>query len=113
MYELKKRLVISVVVLFSVFIIGSQFHVEAAGIVGTGTAASCTDSAFTKALAGGGLITFNCGTTPVTILLASQKTITVNTTIDGRGLVTLSGGGRTPILYINNFQGVSVTVQNL
>ena len=35
--------------------------VRAAGVVGTGTAASCTEAAFANALSGGGTVTFNCG----------------------------------------------------
>jgi hypothetical protein len=33
----------------------------AAGMVGTGTAESCTDAALDAALVGGGLVTFDCG----------------------------------------------------
>ena len=42
--------------------------VQAAVVVGNGTAASCTETAFDDALAVGGNITFNCGAAPVTIL---------------------------------------------
>ena len=31
------------------------------GVVGTGTAASCTEAAFASAVAAGGVITFDCG----------------------------------------------------
>src|SRR5437763_1953306 len=64
--------------------------VFAAGVVGDGTPGSCTDAALTSALSGGGLVTFNCGPSPVTIVI-SEKTISDDTTIDGGGLVTLSG----------------------
>jgi len=74
-------------------------------VVGTGTAESCTGQAFIDAVALGGVITFDCGTKPVTITVdapakvfndASDKVV-----IDGGGKVTLSGGGKTRILYMN------------
>jgi len=74
-------------------------------VVGTGTSESCTASAFVAAVALGGVITFNCGANPVTITLTKPAKIFNNTTpdivIDGGGLVTLSGGGATRILYMN------------
>src|SRR5262245_4419216 len=66
--------------------------VRAAGVVGTGSAASCTEAALDAALAGGGLVTFNCGPVPVTITITISKTIASNTTIDGGSLITISGG---------------------
>ncbi|MBU1237306.1 MAG: hypothetical protein KJ634_01375 [Gammaproteobacteria bacterium] len=73
-------------------------------VIGTGTAASCTAAAFIAAVAQGGKITFNCGPDPVTITLSSPAKMFNNkpdVVIDGGGLVTLSGGGRTRILYMN------------
>jgi len=72
---------------------GRAVPAQAAGAVGTGTPASCTDAAFTAALAGGGAVTFNCGPNPHTITLVSQKSIAANTTIDGGGFVTLGAHG--------------------
>lgn len=74
-------------------------------VVGDGTAASCTSDAVIAAVAAGGVITFACGPDPVTITLDRPAKI-VNATgpeivIDGGGKVTLSGGGRTRILYMN------------
>jgi len=43
----------------------------AAGVVGTGTPESCTEAALDAALAGGGLVRFNCGVEPVPITLTS------------------------------------------
>jgi predicted outer membrane repeat protein len=74
---------------------------QAAGIVGTGTAASCNDATLTAALAGGGVVTFNCGAAPVTITILSSKFISASTSIDGGKLVTLSGGGTQHILYVS------------
>jgi hypothetical protein len=74
-------------------------------VIGTGTEESCTPEAFIDAVAKGGVITFDCGPKPVIITLdrpakvfndASDRIV-----IDGGGLVTLSGGGATRILYMN------------
>lgn len=74
-------------------------------VVGQGTPASCTSSAFVRAVARGGVITFNCGNQPVTITLAATAKIMNNgrakTVIDGGGKVTLSGGGKRRIIYMN------------
>lgn len=74
-------------------------------VVGTGTPASCTGSAFVAAVAKGGVITFNCGKNPVTITLAQTAKVFNNrgpkVVIDGGGKVTLSGGKRVRILYQN------------
>lgn len=66
-------------------------------VVGNGTAASCTEATFLDALAvvqtgGGGTITFNCGTEPITITFTAYKPIpTAGITIDGGDKVTFSG----------------------
>jgi hypothetical protein len=74
-------------------------------VVGTGTAASCTASAFIDAVAQGGRITFNCGAEPVMITLDRPAKVVNSASddvvIDGGGKVTLSGGGRSRILYMN------------
>jgi hypothetical protein len=73
--------------------------------VGTGAPASCTAEAFIEAVAAGGVVTFDCGPDPVTITLDRPAKIYNDTgpeiVIDGGGLVTLSGGGSTRILYMN------------
>jgi len=69
-------------------------------VVGSGTPASCTEDAFTKAVASGGTIAFNCGASPYTLTLTSQKTVATDTVIDGGNLLTLSGGNNTRILNI-------------
>jgi hypothetical protein len=57
------------------------------------------------AVAAGGVITFSCGTTPVTITMkATAKVRNANgprIVLDGGGLVTLSGEGKRRILYMN------------
>ncbi len=73
-------------------------------VVGRGTPASCTSAAVVRAVAKGGVITFNCGPKPVTITMTTTAKV-VNTShrivLDGGGKVTLSGGGRLRILYMN------------
>jgi hypothetical protein len=74
-------------------------------IVGTGTPASCTADAFIEAVAQGGIITFDCGPDPVEITLDRPAKVfndaADDVVIDGGGRVTLSGGDRTRILYMN------------
>ncbi|MEU8286389.1 hypothetical protein AB0C01_18870 [Micromonospora sp. NPDC048905] len=73
--------------------------------IGTGTPASCTSAAVVKAVAAGGVITFNCGPAPVTIkMTATAKVRNANgpkIVLDGGGKVTLSGQGQRRILYMN------------
>jgi hypothetical protein len=102
-------------------------------VVGTGTPASCTGAAFVAAVAKGGVITFDCGPDPVTIVLSSTAKVFndrgTKLVIDGGNKVTLSGGGTTRILYMatcdaaqvyppgpgdcNTNPGVQLVVQNL
>ena len=73
-------------------------------VIGTGTPASCTSAAVVAAVARGGVITFDCGPNPVRILMTETAKV-VNTSptvvIDGGGKVTLDGGDRRRILYMN------------
>lgn len=74
-------------------------------IIGDGTPGSCTADAFINAVAQGGKIVFNCGADPVTITLDRPAKIfndaNPDLVIDGNGLITLSGGGKSRILYMN------------
>lgn len=74
-------------------------------VVGSGTAASCTSSAFVAAVAAGGVVTFDCGPDPVVITLAETAKVFNDTgpriVIDGGGKVALSGAGQRRILYMN------------
>jgi len=63
----------------------------AGGVVGFGTPGTCTQNALHTRLAGGGLVTFNCGG-PATIVLSGTEVISLNTTLQGGGVITLSGG---------------------
>ena len=102
-------------------------------IVGIGSPASCTGAAFVAAVAKGGVVTFNCGPDPITIVLDSPAKVFndrgTKLVIDGGNKVTLSGGGKTRILYMstcdkaqiyppgpgdcNTNPGVELVVQNL
>ena len=73
-----------------------------ASIVGNGTPASCNQAAFQAAVAGGGVIVFDCGPNPHTIALSSETEVDSYTVIDGGGLVTLDGQGVTRILAIHS-----------
>ena len=74
-------------------------------VIGNGTAASCTSAAVVAAVAKGGVITFNCGSRPVEIVMQQTAKVFNNTgpkiVLDGGGKVTLSGGGARRILYMN------------
>jgi hypothetical protein len=73
-------------------------------VIGHGTARSCTSAAVVAAIRAGGRITFSCGPKPVTIRMAATAKV-LNTRrevfLDGGGRVTLNGGGRRRILYMD------------
>jgi Right handed beta helix region len=71
------------------------------GIVGSGSADSCTETGLESALACGGLVTFDCGAEPVTITVTGEKLISGSVTIEGNGLVTLSGGDRVRVFRVD------------
>jgi hypothetical protein len=74
-------------------------------VIGKGTKASCTSAAVVAAVAAGGIITFDCGPDPVTIVLTATAKVRNSNgpriVLDGGGKVTLSGGGKRRILYMN------------
>ncbi len=73
-------------------------------VVGTGTAASCTEALLSAALTKGGVVTFDCGSAPATITVTKTIELPTNadTVIDGGGLVTIDGGGSVRILDWNS-----------
>jgi hypothetical protein len=79
-------------------------------IIGTGTPQSCTPDAFINAVASGGKIVFNGGSQPFTITLTRPAKVCNDSNpdivIDGGGLVTLSGGTTTRILYMNTCDSI-------
>ena len=93
----------------------SALPAHAAGVVGNGTAASCTTAALASAItAGSGTITFNCGAAPVSIV-ATPGGFAIATgiqlTIDGGNKITLSGGNGWRVFVVDS--GGTLTVQNL
>lgn len=73
-------------------------------VVGHGTPASCTSRAVVDAVRAGGVIRFDCGPRPVTIVMRQTARIRNNSAkvvLDGGGRVTLSGAGRRRILYMD------------
>jgi len=95
----------------AVLVLASAQTARAAGVVGAGTADSCTEAALDAALTGGGMVTFDCGTEPVTIILTQQTTISSDTTVNGGGLVTLDGNDAVRAFWVA--QGQALTVENL
>lgn len=83
-------------------------------VVGTGTNASCTEAALNACLPGGGsfngTVTFSCGGS-ATITVTATKTISSNTSIDGGGLITISGGNSVRVFSVSS--GKNFNVQNL
>jgi hypothetical protein len=76
--------------------------------IGDGKPASCTSAAVVRAVAAGGIISFNCGPKPLTIVM--RRTALVNKTkhrmvLDGGGLISLSGGGKRRILQSDTCEG--------
>src|SRR5215213_824030 len=82
----------------------------AAGVVGSGTPASCTEADLAAKLSAGGSITFDCGPSPATIAITSEKLISADTMLDGGGQITLRGNGATRILRTidGTFNGATV-----
>jgi hypothetical protein len=70
--------------------------------IGNGSPASCSSRKVVRAVAKGGVITFDCGPDPIAIGMRHTAKV-VNTSsrvvIDGGGLVSLSGRGHRRILY--------------
>jgi len=109
LYAVRWLIVIGIVLLWT------ATPVQAAGVVGNGTPASCTEAALRAAIAGGGRVTFNCGSQPVTITLSDQLEVRRDTEIDGGGpqqggRVTLSGGRQTRIIWLYD---AKLTIRNL
>jgi hypothetical protein len=103
-----KKFMISLLFLAALLILILQPAYADSAIVGTGTTASCTEAAFDSALAAlypgatapGGVLSFNCGPNPYTIVFTSEKYLQDGTVIDGGGLITLSGGNTTRIFFV-------------
>ncbi|CAF2720273.1 unnamed protein product [Rotaria sp. Silwood2] len=100
--------------------IGLQNTSKPTSIVGTGTSASCNQSALSAALLKGGIITFSCGSVQnITININTSLNVSKlnDTVIDGAGIVTLNGLGKTRILNFDRgdfrYSTPKLTVQRL
>lgn len=83
-------------------------------VLANGTVENCNDdNAFASVIGGGGSVDFNCGDqhATATITLSRTYTISTNTTIDGGGKITLSGGHSMRLFVVNN--GVSLDLKNI
>ena len=77
-------------------------------VIGNGRPASCTSAAVVRDVAAGGVITFNCGPRPVSIVMTATASVIKTrrlVVLDGGGLITLSGGGKHRILYSDTCAG--------
>lgn len=77
-------------------------------VIADGRSASCTSAAVVRDVAAGGIITFNCGPKPVTIVMTTTARVIKTrrlVVLDGGGRVTLSGGGKRRILYSDTCAG--------
>src|SRR5262245_26225291 len=84
--KVNKKFLVSILLIIAIIQIALANPAYAAGVV-----SSCTEAGLDAALAGGGAVSFNCTSSPITILLTSTKVISSNTQINGGGLITLSG----------------------
>jgi hypothetical protein len=88
-------------------------------VVGSGSADSCTFGLLNTAVTKGGVITFNCGSAPVTIAVTATMKLPINktTVIDGGNKITLDGGQAVQILRFDsaNYQANenSLTLQHI
>jgi hypothetical protein len=88
-------------------------------VVGSGSAASCSEAEFDAALAavqasGGGNISFNCGGA-ATITFSAYKLISSDITINGGGIITLSGNNATRHFVVDSIRTLrlnNITLQN-
>ncbi|MEV6343195.1 hypothetical protein [Actinoplanes sp. NPDC051851] len=82
--------------------------------VGDGTPSSCTSAAVVRAVAAGGVITFDCGPAPVTITMKATAKAGTSVVLDGGNRVTLSGAGKRRILAMESTGDTPrLTIQNM
>src|SRR5258708_21202412 len=101
---MKARVVVSIIscaALVTMALLLTTTSAQAAGtVVGIGSASSCNEAALTAAVAAGGPISFNCGSSKATITLTKELVIGVNVSLDSAGLVTISGGGSVRVMHV-------------
>lgn len=113
-FEVKAGFRLIFVFVVSVLALGFWLMKPAPALAG-GTVVNCADEAdFASKMAGGGLVTFNCGGvgSPATIPLTSTKTITTATQIDGGGVITFSVNGNISLRFFSINAGAQFIVSN-
>src|SRR3954454_20454842 len=88
----------SVIRLLILVVVAATSTSLTAGVVGSGTPTSCTQSALQAQLSAGGTVTFNCGAGQQTISITSPLGVLSSfppVTIDGNDTMTLDGTGTT------------------
>ena len=102
---------LSLLILFiAIWCVLTSPAVHAAGMVGSGSPASCNDNKLGAALNGGGIVTFNCGKNPLTIVAATHV-IHENTTILGDNKITLNGENLRQLFIVDN--DVTLTLHDI
>ncbi len=71
---------------------------------------ACTEAGLDSAIATGGSATFACGSA-TTVTITGTKTIATFVSLDGGGLLTISGGNARRVFIVNS--GITFAVQNL
>ena len=94
-------------------LLGQSAGLAAGGVVGSGSAASCTEAAFDTIFlnaqnSGGGVITFNCGPDPAVIVFTTMKSVATATEIRGGDRITLSGGNAVGLFQVSATRSLKV-----
>ncbi|MEZ4710948.1 MAG: glycoside hydrolase family 44 protein [Caldilineaceae bacterium] len=93
---------------------GGLYHAllaaPADAVVGDGAPGSCDSNALAAGIANGGVVTFNCGANPHTII-ADTYVINGSVEIDGGDLITLDGEGLRQLFLVQ--AGGSLTLRNI
>ncbi len=119
MIHLKIRaIVLPLLILFGSLAVGWRLSHAAATdtTVGDGTPTSCTSAALTTAITAGGTVTFNCGSTPFTLVggpyvIGNTITLDGGGTVNQGGLITISGGHIIFPFVVN--PGANLTLNNI
>ena len=111
-----KLIFIYIIITVSLLLVAVQPSWAADAVVGTGTPASCTETAFDAALVsasvGGGTITFNCGPAVATVPLTVAKIVNLgNVTIDGANRIVLNAGNNDRLFFVGS--GITFRLQNI
>lgn len=107
---------IASVVLLVLMLAAGRITRAADGVVGDGTAGSCTFAELQSEVVAGGSISFNCGANPLTITVTSTLDITAaTTTLDGGNFITLSGANARRIFTVTTLgnNAITLTLRNL